>query len=227
MTGVLPYRLVVTAGATREWLDPIRFLSNPASGLTGFCVASSGIQYFHEVIYITGKVEASYKKIEGVVNISVESTKEMHDAVHSSICDQCILVMTAAPADYTPKNMCTHKIKKKNQTTLSLELLPTVDILKSLIPLAKNYKHFYRIGFAAETQNIIKNANKKLREKDLSFIFANQVYKDQMAFGPHENTLILLYKNGKECRIGPAPKKELAKSLIETIIKHLSHIEKP
>ena len=220
MQKTLPYRLIVTSGPTREWIDPVRFISNPASGQTGWHLAVIGKQLFEEVIYIVGPTYPPFDKFDNAKNISVETTKEMQIAVHNSISDNCILIMAAAPADYAPKQKAKpHKISKKLQhTELHLHLAPTIDILKSLIPVAAKYSQFYRIGYAAETQNIIEHAYEKLQEKQLDLICANEVNKTMKGFGNNLNKLIILEKNGNKNFLGPASKKALAASLLDMVI---------
>ncbi len=220
----LPYRLVVTSGPTQEWLDPVRFVSNSSSGRTGWHLASQAIakEYFSEVVYICGPVNAPYKQVEKCINVSVESTQEMCDAVHKYVCDNCILIMSAAPTDYYLPNISQHKIKKTNQSKkLVLVFEPTIDILKSLIPIASQYSNFYRVGFAAETQNVIKHAKVKLEEKQLFWICANQVYKNVSGFGDIDNTLSIIDKQGNINSYGPASKANIADFLLERIIHQL------
>ena len=219
-----PYRLIVTSGPTREWLDPVRFLSNPASGQTGWHLASHAASsrynhFFSEVIYICGPVQPPYDQVKNCLNIHIDSTQEMCTAVHDYIRDHSILLMSAAPADYCSKHISEHKIKKTSSPqALQLKLVPTVDILKSLIPIAHKFSHFYRVGFAAETQNLIEYAKIKLNEKQLSMICANRVYKDKTGFGDTRNALSIIDKQGNIQNCGPAPKEDIANFLLQQII---------
>ena len=215
MKEILPYRFIVVSGPTREWIDPVRFLTNPSTGSTGWHLARAAQNLYKELIYISGPGERAYREVEGAKNISVESTQEMYDAVHACIGDYSILVMAAAPADYYCKNIPTQKVKKEYREQLELELLPTPDILKSLTPKNGSYKHFYRIGFAAETENLMENARKKLKAKELFLICANQVYKEEKGFGHCENTIKILDQKDNIQSIGPSSKKDLSFSLLE------------
>ncbi len=212
------YRLVVASGPTREWLDPVRFISNPSTGHTGWALASSGVGRFREVIFISGPGTEEYRTVEGASNVLVDTTAEMTSAVRDHVGDNCLLIMSAAPADYTPQESVDHKIKKKSGEPYTLTLAPTTDILKSLIPLAAGWPAFFRVGFAAETRNIEEYARKKLVEKDLDFICANQVYKSETGFGEHPNTLLVIDKAGETVKIGPATKDDLAVRLLDHIV---------
>ena len=217
MKVTLPYRFIVTSGPTREWIDPVRYLSNPSTGSMGWHLAHAAQACYEETIYISGPGEKDYREVEGSQNIFVENTQEMHDAVHSFIGDYSVLVMAAAPADYYCKNILTQKMKKQAGQAIQLELLPTVDILKSLIPVAKSYKHFYRIGFAAETQNLIENASQKLKAKELFLVCVNQVYRAERGFGDHHSTLQVLDQKNNIQSLGPSSKAELALSLLNIL----------
>ena len=214
-------RLIVVSGPTREWIDPVRFLSNPSTGSMAWHIAQAAKKRYKEIIYISGPGEKAYREVEDAQNILVESTQEMHDAVHNFIGDYSVLVMAAAPADYYCKNILRQKIKKEPGKAMHLELLPTVDILKSLIPLAESYEHFYRVGFAAETENLLENARQKLKAKELFLICANQVYRDKSGFGEHHNTLKVLDQEHNIHELGPAPKAELAFALLDLFSQYL------
>ena len=214
--------LIVVSGPTREWIDPVRFLSNPSSGNTGLHIAMNAKNYFNKITYISGPGKEKYRKVKGAKNIIVESVHEMYDAVHASITNSCLLIMAAAPADYYPKNLSLQKIKKKYALSLQIDLLPSPDILKSLIPIADSYDDFYRVGFAAETQNVIENAKKKLKKKELFLICANQVYREDIGFGNHNNSLIILDKQGKTHKIGPLPKDKIAVELLAVIVQAIN-----
>ncbi|MDH5656572.1 MAG: phosphopantothenoylcysteine decarboxylase [Spirochaetia bacterium] len=213
------YTLIVTSGPTREWIDPVRFISNPASGRTGWHLADAGKKKFHQVIYISGPGHPSFQNVDGAQNLPVESTEEMAEAVHQNIGSKSILFMTAAPADYRPARTEEHKIKKENKAALEIKLVPTTDILMSISGVF--YENFYRVGFAAETDNIIENAITKMVRKNLDFICANTVNKEQIGFGDHANTLTVIDRKKNKKQIGPAVKEKLAEELLSMIINHL------
>lgn len=212
------YRLVVASGPTREWIDPVRFISNPSTGQTGWSLATSGVGRFREVVFISGPGNEEFRTVEGARNVLVDTTAEMTSAVRDHVCDFCLLIMSAAPADYTPAEPENQKIKKKSGEPYTLTLAPTTDILKSLIPLATAWPAFYRVGFAAETKNVQEYALRKLAEKELDLICANQVYKSETGFGNHPNTLLVIDKAGEIAKIGPAAKDDLAIRLLDHIV---------
>ncbi|MCR9143569.1 MAG: phosphopantothenoylcysteine decarboxylase [bacterium] len=215
------FRLVVASGPTREWLDPVRFISNPSTGQTGWSLATAAVGRFRDVVFISGPGSERFRTVEGASNVLVETTAEMTSAVRDHIRDSCLLIMSAAPADYTPTEASDQKIKKVAGEPYTLTLSPTTDILKSLIPLAAGWSAFYRVGFAAETRNLEEYARKKLAEKDLDFICANQVYKSEAGFGDHPNTLLVIDKKGETSKIGPATKDDLAVRLLDHIVAQI------
>ena len=227
------YRLLVTSGPTREWLDPVRFISNPASGRTGWHLAHAAItqrrHLFAEVVYISGPTETAYREVAQAKNVNVETTAEMCDAVHAHLCAHCVLIMAAAPTDYKPRDFHNDKLKKQKQNeNITMHWTPTVDILRSLLTpeIKKKYANLYRIGFAAETNALLANAAKKLHSKKLDMICANQVYKDISGFGDNQNTLHIITKGApnKTHVLGPANKATLALDLLDFIAEYLLSI---
>ncbi|MBI3395233.1 MAG: phosphopantothenoylcysteine decarboxylase [Spirochaetia bacterium] len=208
-------RLVVGSGPTREWLDPVRFLSNPSTGRMGHAIASAGLGRFREIVFISGPVGSGFQRVSGAVNFSVETTQEMRDRVVESLSNDTILVMAAAPADYAPVETRSTKIKKQQNVNLELTLKPTPDILLEVAQLKSRFTNLIRVGFAAETDNVIENALTKMQKKDLDFICANVVFKEETGFGDHPNSLLVLDRLGAEHTLGPAPKPELARSLLD------------
>ncbi len=217
-------RLVITSGPTREWIDPVRFISNPSSGQTGWQLARYAqefcAEYFEEIILISGPGDPAYRRVPGIINIFVESVNDMLRAVTDCAGSHTLLIMAAAPADFIPAEVKTQKIKKATEGgagPISIEFKPAPDILMSL----KNtlYTDFIKVGFAAETQNTEENAKLKLKNKNLNFIAANTVYKDHSGFGSGENTLTVYAKDGTEKKIGPASKEKLAAELMEFLLK--------
>ncbi len=160
-------RFLITAGPTREYLDPVRFLTNASTGKMGYACALAAIEHGHHVTLISGPVNLAAPK--GVEVIPVTSTQEMADATlaHFDSCD-CV-IMTAAPCDYRPKSRSTHKIKKDDKP-LTLELERTLDILAEL---GKRKNKQILIGFAVEDTDPLANAQKKLKEKNLDAIILN------------------------------------------------------
>jgi phosphopantothenoylcysteine decarboxylase/phosphopantothenate--cysteine ligase len=204
-------KFLVTAGPTREPIDPVRYLSNRSSGKMGYAIAEAAIENGHDVFLISGPVNLDPPR--GVEFIAVSTGDEMFDAIdrHLRNCD--VLVMCAAVADYKPKNYSPGKIKKRD-TNLSLELIPTRDILGSL---SKQDRQFLVVGFAAETNDVEENAQKKLRDKNCDMIVANDVSRANSGMESNENEVTILFRNGEKKKISRAPKKIIARELVKII----------
>ena len=152
-------RLVVTAGPTREAIDPVRFLSNRSSGKMGYAIAEAALAKKHDVTLISGP--ASIMPPRGAKNVSITTSDELRTAVLRAVRTCDVLVMCAAVSDYKPAASSARKMKKR-KAAFALKLIPTADILASL-PKRRSY---LVVGFAAETHDLLKNAQKKLREKN-------------------------------------------------------------
>lgn len=217
-------RLVVASGPTREWIDPVRFLTNASSGKTGWEIARAGLKRFTAVVYIVGPCDTPYRRLEGALNIPVTTTEEMGHAVLEALSPESLLIMAAAPADFTPVHVESQKIKKQPGETLRhLELRPTMDILQTAGERAP--KRCFRVGFAAETHDLADNALAKLQRKQAHFICANEVYRDQAGFGEIPNTLRVFDALGGEKRIGPLEKDALASALLDYLEIRLRDFE--
>lgn len=202
-------RFLVTAGPTREPIDPVRYLSNRSSGKMGYAIAEAAIEAGHEVILISGPVDIGRPR--GAAVIPISTSDEMFDAVHQQARNCDVLVMCAAIANYKPKQVSKTKIKKRD-ANLSLELVPTRDILASL---SKEDRQYLVVGFAAETENVEANAQKKLQEKNCDVIVANDVSRADFGMESDENEVIILFRDGKMKKISRAPKKIVARELIK------------
>ncbi len=179
-------RVLITAGPTQEAIDPVRFLSNRSSGKMGYAVAEAALARGAEVTLITGPV--SITAPEGARVISVRSAAEMYESVKDNLDDATIVVMAAAVADYRPATVHQQKIKK-NGNALVLDLEPTDDILAAV---AHESGARVVIGFAAETENVIKNARKKLKDKGADLIVANDVSATDSGFDVDNNRIALV-----------------------------------
>jgi len=199
-------RFVVTAGPTREPIDPVRYISNRSSGKMGYAIAEAAIEAGHDVVLISGPVNLDRPTAAKLVSVS--TSQEMFDAVHNHIPDCDVLVMSAAVADYKPITASKQKLKKSDMT-LSLELVPTRDILASL---AKQDRKFLVVGFAAETENVEANAIKKLREKNCDVIVANDA---RIAMESDENEVTILFRDGEKKKITRGSKTIIARELIK------------
>jgi len=205
-------RVIVTAGPTRECIDPVRFISNRSSGKMGFAVAQSLQEAGAEVVLVSGPV--SLPTPLGVRRVDVESSEQMHAAVLRELPGTAIFVGTAAVADYRPAQCATQKIKKTTDT-LGLELLRTVDILAHVS--ASNPRPFV-VGFAAETTAVEQHARAKLMAKNLDMIAANEVGHTK-AFDCDDNALIVLWRGGGRVELPTASKSELAHALTGLIVE--------
>ncbi len=184
--------ILISAGPTREHLDPVRFLSNRSTGKMGFAIAEAAAERGHNVKLVAGPVVLPTPS--GVKRIDVVSAEEMLNVLKHELKSCDILIMTAAVADWRPKNRSESKLKK-NQMSEMLELVPNPDILKELAPLKRN-RCF--VGFAAETGDPVAEAQRKRREKNLDMIVANDVSAPDAGFAVDTNRVTLLYtKNGR------------------------------
>ncbi|HVI81354.1 MAG TPA: bifunctional phosphopantothenoylcysteine decarboxylase/phosphopantothenate--cysteine ligase CoaBC [Chthoniobacterales bacterium] len=201
-------RFLITAGPTREPIDPVRYLSNRSSGKMGYAIAEAAIKAGHEVVLISGPVDVDRPR--DVTLICVSTSDEMFEAVHqhTSRCD--ILVMCAAVADYKPAKVSKSKIKKRAEN-ISLELVPTQDILSSL-PKNRNY---LVVGFAAETEQLEANAGKKLREKNCDVVVANDVSRADAGMESDENEVDVFIRDGEIKKISRRSKKIVARELVK------------
>jgi phosphopantothenoylcysteine decarboxylase/phosphopantothenate--cysteine ligase len=202
-------RLLVTAGPTREPIDPVRYLSNRSSGKMGYAIAEAAIESGHQVVLISGPVHLDPP--DDTQFVSVSTSDEMFDAVHRHLNGCDVAVMCAAVADYKPARVPPTKIKKRNEN-LSIELVPTRDILGSL---AKEDRQFLVVGFAAETNDLEKNAREKLQKKNCDIIVANDVSSPDSGLESDENEVEIFFRNGDSKKISRAPKKNIARELVK------------
>jgi phosphopantothenoylcysteine decarboxylase/phosphopantothenate--cysteine ligase len=203
-------RFLITAGPTREPIDPVRYISNRSSGKMGYAVAEAALTEGHHVTLISGPVIVQPPRNANLIPVS--TSDEMFEAVHRNA-DQCdICVLCAAVADYKPANVSSTKIKKRG-AKFSLELIPTRDILDSLGH--KQDRQFVLIGFAAETDHVEENAAKKLRAKNCDIIIANDVSGADSGMESDMNEVIILFRNGEKMKISRAPKKIIARKLVK------------
>jgi phosphopantothenoylcysteine decarboxylase/phosphopantothenate--cysteine ligase len=202
-------RLLVTAGPTREAIDPVRFLSNRSSGRMGYAVAAAAAEAGADVTLISGPVDLAAIGIEKVVHVT--SAEEMQESVMQRINNIDIFISAAAVADYRVQKISEQKIKKSDDT-YELIMQKTPDILAEVSAL---YDAPFTVGFAAETENLELNAQTKLYLKNLDMIAANQVDK-KLGIDCDENALTIFWKTGRE-KLPLAPKNKLARSLIKLI----------
>ena len=205
--------ILITAGPTREPIDPVRFLSNRSSGQMGYALAQAALNHHHHVTLISGPV--SLPAPSGAQLIPVETARQMFDAVGTTINHCDIAIFAAAVADYRPVTPASQKLKKQS-SPLSLHLEPTEDILGSARSLF-NF-HGYLVGFAAETENLIAHAQSKLDRKKCDLIIANDVSKPGIGFDSSENAVTLCFPNAEVHTLPKQSKQTLATVLFETIL---------
>ena len=206
-------RVLVTAGPTRERIDPVRFISNRSSGKMGFAVAQAAHEAGARVVLVAGPV--SLPTPAGVTRIDVESAADMLAAVQRAIVGIDVFVSTAAVADYRPVRAAEHKIKKTSDT-LDLSMERTADVLATVAARADRP---LVVGFAAETQAVEQNARTKLMKKNLDMIAANEVGDDK-AFDAEDNQLVVLSRNARH-ELGRGSKLTLARGLVALIAREL------
>lgn len=219
MTKDLPLqgkKILVTAGGTREQIDPVRFIGNNSSGKMGLALATQADKLGAKVDLVYGQVSVPLPTNRQIKVHAIKSTEDLLTKVKELFKDEDALIMAAAPADFRPKKYIDHKIKKqKDIDDFQIEFEKTPDILKTIGQL-KN-KNQLVIGFAAETNDLLENAEKKLTNKKADYIIANDVSKG--VFGSDENEVVILTKDGRQTRLPKMTKVELAKKILELTIE--------
>jgi phosphopantothenoylcysteine decarboxylase/phosphopantothenate--cysteine ligase len=201
-------RLVVTAGGTREPIDPVRYIGNPSSGKMGYALAEAARDRGALITLISA---SSLPEPEGITVVPVETAAQMKRAVDKAVVKADALLMAAAVADYQPKTMAKSKIKK-DSPSLSLELVRTPDILGEV------KGNFIKVGFAAESENLVANAKKKLAGKKLDLIVANDITDKKSGFGVDTNKVTLIDKKGKAESLPLMSKREVADKILDRVV---------
>jgi len=212
--------IVVTAGPTREKIDPVRFISNHSSGKMGYALAEEAKKQGANVVLVSGPVQLT--PASGMKVVKVESAEEMYNAVlkYYSLAD--VVIKTAAVADYRPKITHEHKVKKQAGDA-SIELERTKDIL---MELGKRKKNQVLVGFAAETENVEEYARKKLTTKNADIIVANNVKSEGAGFGTDTNIVTLFKREGAVIDLPLMSKSKVAKRIIEEVTSLLKDMDK-
>jgi phosphopantothenoylcysteine decarboxylase/phosphopantothenate--cysteine ligase len=210
MEGIL---LLVTAGPTQEYLDPVRFLSNPSSGKMGFAVATAAARRGADVRLVTGPV--ALPDPPGVFVERVVSAREMADRVMALVPDAHIIVKAAAVSDYSPIRAAGHKMKKDGDAQ-TLDLVRTVDILQEIGKIKENR---VLVGFAAETRTLRKNALEKLKAKNLDFIVGNLIGPADSGFKCNTNTVTLYYPDNREEALPTLDKLDVAHHILDRALE--------
>ena len=202
--------VLITAGPTQEPIDPVRYLTNRSSGKMGYALAGAAVSAGHDVILISGPVALARPR--GLKKfVAVKTADEMYDAVHAHTSRIDLAILCAAVADFKVRSIRSRKIKKRGRTEMTLKLVATRDILASL---ANRKNNFAVVGFAAETNDVIKNARKKLREKNCDAIVSNDVSRINTGFASDHNAATVLFRDGRAVKISRARKSIVAKKLI-------------
>ncbi len=209
-------KVLVTAGPTYEAIDPVRFIGNHSSGKMGFAIASAAANLGAEVFLISGPSNQQIKH-SLVHRVDVVSAEEMYDASHMYFKDVDIAILSAAVADYKPKNSASEKIKKTD-TALELSLSPTKDILASLGAIKKQQ---YLVGFALETNNEIENAKGKLKRKNLDAIILNSLKDKGAGFAKDTNKITFIDKEFNEKAFKLKSKVAVAKDIMNEIVNRI------
>lgn len=211
-----PNRILVTAGPTREAIDPVRFLSNRSSGKMGFALAAAAVAAGQRVILVSGPV--SLAAPPGARLLQVESAVEMRSVVLREAVRADVIIMAAAVADYQPLAPAAQKIKK-GAATMVLRLKKTPDILAELG--RRKPPGQFLVGFAAETTDLLRHARQKLISKNVDLLIANRVGRKGTGFEADDNEVVLLDRDGGVQRLPRMTKKRLARRLIARILARI------
>jgi phosphopantothenoylcysteine decarboxylase/phosphopantothenate--cysteine ligase len=204
-------KLLITAGGTKEPIDPVRYIGNKSSGKMGISIADAAFEMGADVTLVsTVKTDKPYTVL------NVNTALEMLEATKREFIPSDILIMTAAVADYRPSNIAEHKIKKENKDSINLELIKNPDILKEISKIKSQNQIV--VGFCAESENLLNSALKKLKEKNLDFIVANDISNPEIGFNSNNNAVTLINKQEKAVNLDCMPKKQIAKLILEGII---------
>jgi len=206
-------KVLVTAGPTLEYIDPVRFISNPSSGKMGYAIAEAALCRGADVILISGPTQLD--KPSGVRYISVQTADEMANAVFEHEANMDIIIKAAAVADYKVAKQSEQKIKK-NDDTLQIALKKNIDILKEL---GCRKKDQFLVGFAAETQELTNNARQKLSEKNLDIIVANLIGPKDCGFQADTNRVTLFFRDGKQVSLPLESKEKIAHSILDMCLR--------
>ena len=207
-------KVLITAAGTREYIDPVRYISNRSSGKMGYALAEVAHLMGADVILVSGPTYLEAPQVRELVRVTTAA--EMRDAVMDRVSGCAAVVMAAAVADFAPREMSEQKVKKGGKDGMTLDLEPTVDILKELVK--STGKDRITVGFAAETGDLRIKARAKLDEKKVDLLVANDVSREDSGFDSDYNRAILLFKDGKETELDLMPKRELARHIWDAVL---------
>ena len=211
-------RVLVTAGPTREAIDPVRYISNRSSGKMGYAIADAACRRGAIVTLISGPTALAVPA--GVDVTQITTAQQMHDAVMANASGNHVVIKAAAVSDFAPVAVADQKIKKTaDRDEMSLTLKKNPDILSAL---AKVEPRPFIVAFAAETSSLEANAREKLHRKDADLIVANDVSTDGIGFDSEENEVLIISRNGESSRLEKAPKFVIANRILDVVVKRLA-----
>jgi len=208
--------VMITAGPTVEDLDPVRFITNRSSGRMGYAIAEAARDRGARVTLISGPTRLSPPA--NIETVNVRSTREMYEAVRGRLLDTTVFIGSAAVADFRPANPAAQKIKKDGRKTITLELEETEDIIAS-VGNDPNRNGRIVVGFAAESQTLLDYAEKKLREKGLDLIVANDILRRDAGFDVETNAAMILKRDGSRIELPLQSKREMADRVLDEVLK--------
>ena len=210
-------KITITAGPTREAIDPVRYISNHSSGKMGFALAQAAAAMGAKVTLISGPVQLATPA--GVTRIDVTTAQQMHDAALAQARQNDIFIGCAAVADYRVAEVASEKMKKTASDSIELKLVKNPDIIAAVAALTTQRP--FTVGFAAETQNVLQYAKDKLARKKLDLICANDVSGTELGFNSDHNAVTLVWQHGEQA-LPAQPKPELAKAILQHIYAQFS-----
>lgn len=213
-------RVVITAGPTREAIDPVRYLTNRSSGRMGYALAAEALARGAEVTLISGPV--ALQSPAGANVTSVTTAGEMYDATIAAAAGADVVIGAAAVADYETDGTSAAKIRRSEDGELVLRLKPTRDILRAVAALERRP---FVVAFAAETEDLLGSARRKLERKGADLIVANDVSDPSIGFDAEQNRVVILSRSGEQIEEGPAPKREIAARILDAIAARVARTD--
>jgi len=207
-------RIVVTAGGTQEPVDPVRCLTNCSSGKMGYALAEAARDRGAQVVLVSAP--SALSRPSGMDVVDIRTAQEMYEAVKKAVAKADALIMAAAVADYQPVKVSKNKIKRQQISSLTLELERTPDILGEV------KGNFVRVGFAAESENMVANAKEKLEKKRLDLIVANDITVVGSGIGADTNQVVIIDRKGKIEELPLLPKREVADRILDRVVELLA-----